>query len=66
MAYNMTNIIITLVFSVAMLVFMAFPAMKITEWLEPRLNLSEKSINIIQLLLTVILSLLIGLFLKFA
>ena len=62
----MTDIIIILVFSVAMIVFMAFPAMKIIEWLKPSLNLSEKTANILQLILTVILSLLIGLFLKFA
>jgi len=62
----MIDIIVTLVFSIAMLVFMAFPAMKITEWLKPRLHLCEKSTNIMQLLLTVILSLFIGLFLKFA
>jgi len=49
-----------------MLVFMAFPAMKIMEWLKPKTNLSEKWYNILQILLTVLLSLLVGLFLKFA
>jgi archaellum biogenesis protein FlaJ (TadC family) len=62
----MTDIVITLVFSVVMLVFMAFPAMKIVEWLKPKTNFSEKVYNILQILITVILSLLIGLFLKFA
>jgi hypothetical protein len=62
----MTDIIIILVFSVAMLVFMAFPAMKIVEWMKPKTDFSEKIYTILQLLLTVILSLLIGLFLKFA
>jgi hypothetical protein len=62
----MTDIIIILVFSVAMLVFMAFPAMKIVEWMKPKTDFPEKVYTILQLLLTVILSLLIGLFLKFA
>ena len=62
----MTDIVIILVFSVAMLVFMAFPAMKIIEWIKPKLNLTEKVANILQLILTILLSLLIGLFLKFA
>ena len=62
----MTDIVITLVFSVVMLVFMAFPAMKIMEWLKPKTNFSEKVYNILQVILTVVLSLMVGLFLKFA
>jgi len=62
----MTDIVITLVFSIVMLVFMAFPAMKIVEWLRPKTDLSEKTYTVLQILLTVILSLLIGLFLKYA
>ena len=62
----MQNIVLTLVFSIVMLVFMAFPAMKIVEWIKPKTNLSEKMYNILQIVLTVLLSLLIGLFLKFA
>jgi len=62
----MTDIVITLVFSVVMLVFMAFPAMKAIEWLKTKTNFSEKTYTILQLLLTATLSLLIGLFLKFA
>jgi uncharacterized protein involved in cysteine biosynthesis len=62
----MQNIVITLVFSIVMLVFMAFPAMKIVEWIKPKINLSEKWYNILQILLTILLSLIIGLFLKFA
>jgi len=38
----MTDIIIILVFSVAMLVFMAFPAMKIVEWISTKTHFSEK------------------------
>jgi len=58
------DIVVTLVFSIVMLLFMAFPAIKIVEFLEPRLNLSQKSKNSLIIIITIILSLLIGLFLK--
>ncbi len=62
----MTDIVITLVFSIVMLVFMAFPSMKIVEWLRYKTHFTETTYNVLQILLTVILSLMIGLFLKFA
>jgi len=62
----MTDIVITLVFSIVMLVFMAFPSMKIVEWLRSKTRFTETTYNVLQILLTVILSLMIGLFLKFA
>ena len=62
----MLNLILTLVFSVVMLVFMAFPAMKIVEWLKSKTSFSEKTYSILQILFTMMLSLMIGLFLKFA
>ena len=62
----MLDIVLTLIFSVVMLVFMAFPAMKIVEWIKPQTNYSEKTYAILQILLTILLSLAIGLFLKFA
>jgi len=62
----MLDIILTLVFSVVMLVFMAFPAMKIVEWIETKRALSETWHNLLQILITIFLSLLIGLFLRFA
>ncbi len=62
----MTQIVIILVFSVAMLVFMIFPAMKIVEFIETKITLSEMAHNVIVLSTTVLLSLCIGLFLKFA
>ena len=62
----MTDIVITLVFSIVMLVFMAFPAMKIVEWMKPKIDFSENIYNILQIVLTVILSLIVGLFLRFA
>ena len=62
----MMDIVITLIFSVAMLVFMAFPAMKIVNFLESKFTMSEKISNILQIIITILLSVLIGLFLKFA
>ena len=62
----MQDLILTLVFSVVMLVFMAFPAMKIVEWLESKMTLSDTWHNILQIVITILLSLLVGLFLRFA
>ena len=62
----MLDIILTLVFSVVMLVFMAFPATKIVEAIEKRTSLSEKLHNVLLILITIVLSLIVGLFLKFA
>ena len=62
----MMDIVITLVFSVVMLVFMAFPAMKIVDFIETRISLSETMHNVMLIGMTIFLSLLIGLFLKFA
>jgi len=57
--------VVTLVFSIVMLLFMAFPAIKIVEFLEPKLKLSQKSKNVLIIVITIILSLLVGLFLKY-
>jgi hypothetical protein len=62
----MKDIVITLVFSVVMLVFMAFPAMKITEWVKSKIVLSDTWYNTLQIILTILLSLAVGLFLRFA
>ena len=62
----MLNIVLTLVFSVVMLVFMAFPAIKIVDSIEKITPLSEKLHNILLILITIVLSLVVGLFLKFA
>lgn len=60
----MTQIVITLIFSVVMLMFMAFPAIKIVEFINSRRELSQKSQNIMTIVITVILSLAIGIFLN--
>jgi len=62
----MIDIVLTLVFSVVMLVFMAFPAMKIVDFIETKITLSETMHNVMLIGTTVLLSLMIGIFLKFA
>ncbi|SFV65021.1 hypothetical protein MNB_SV-10-722 [hydrothermal vent metagenome] len=62
----MIDIVLTLVFSIVMLVFMAFPAMKIVDWIETKVHIPEKWHNPLLLSMVVMLSLFIGLFLKFA
>jgi len=62
----MLDIVLTLVFSVVMLVFMAFPAMKIVDFIEGKVSLSETMRNVLLVGIIVLLSLSIGLFLKFA
>jgi len=62
----MLDIVLTLVFSVVMLVFMAFPAMKIVDFIEKKFTISEKIYTFLLILITILLSISIGLFLKFA
>ena len=62
----MMDIVITLVFSIVMLVFMAFPAMKIVEWIEHRVDVPERWHNVLLIGMVIFLSLLVGIFLKFA
>jgi intracellular septation protein A len=62
----MLQIVITLVFSVVMLMFMAFPAMKIVEWLDSKFNIPEKWYNPLLISTTIFLSFCIALFLQFA
>ena len=62
----MMDIVLTLVFSVVMLMFMAFPAMKIIEWLDGKIEIPEKWYNPLLISLTILLSLCVGLFIRFA
>jgi tellurite resistance protein TehA-like permease len=62
----MLDIILTLVFSVVMLIFMIFPATKIVDWIESKKEISEKWRNPMLLGVVAILSLFVGLFLKLA
>lgn len=61
----MIDIVVTLVFSIGMLLFMAFPAIKIAEFLEAKLALSQRGKNILIITLTIALSLIVGLFLQY-
>ena len=60
----MIDIVVTLVFSIVMLMFMAYPAIKIVDFIESKKELSIKVKNSLTLILTILLSLLVGLFLK--
>ena len=55
------EIVMTLVFSSVMLVFMIYPAMKIVEFLETKMEISLKMYNILTVELTIVLSLIVGL-----
>ena len=61
----MSPIFMTLTFSVVMLMFMAFPAMKIVEWISSKKELSQQVQNVFIIILTIILSLIIGIFLNY-
>ena len=65
MEYNMLNIILVLVFSIVMLFFMSYPAMKVVDWLESRKISPPSWHKWLVLLFTILFSLLIGLFLRY-
>ena len=54
-----------LIFAIVMLMFMAFPAMKIVEWIESKKELSTKSKNSLTIVFTIFLSFIVALFLEF-
>ncbi|BDY13637.1 hypothetical protein HCR_19490 [Hydrogenimonas cancrithermarum] len=60
------NIVLTLVFSIVMLFFMIFPAMKITEWIDRHYPIPKKIYTPVMLSIVVLLSIIIGLFLRYA
>ena len=55
----------TLVFSVVMLIFTAFPAMKVVEFLANKRDLSPQSQNILTIIITIFLALCVGIFLNY-
>jgi len=61
----MLNIILVLVFSIVMLFFMSYPAMKVVDWLEAREISPSSWHKWLVLLFTILFSLLIGLFLRY-
>jgi len=60
------DMVLTLVFSIVMLFFMIYPAMKITEWVDAKIGIPERWYKPTMLLMVVVLSLFIGVFLKYA
>lgn len=59
------DIALTLVFSIVMLLFMSYPAMVVSNFIEEKLALSEKWHAPLVILFTLLFSLTIGLYLKF-
>ena len=62
---NHIDIVLTLVFSIVMFLFMAYPAMVVSNFIEDKLSLDEKWHTPLVILFTILFSLAIGLFLKF-
>ncbi len=60
------DIVLTLVFTLVMLMFMVFPAMKTTEWIESKIDIDEKWHNPMMFGFTLLFALGIGIFLRFA
>ncbi len=61
----MKDIIITLVFSIVLLLIMFYPAIKIMEFIETKRELSQRTYMALTLLITIILSLVAGSLLYF-
>ena len=61
----MNSTVMILVFTIVMLMFMAFPAIKIVEWIESKRELSSQSKNRLTIVFTIVLSLGIAVFLEF-
>ena len=62
----MIDIVLTLTFSIVMLFFLSFPAMKIVEFIETKVAIPNKWYTPLLISIIVFLSLLVGLFLRFA
>lgn len=54
------QIIMTLVFSSVLLVFMIYPAIKIVEFLERKISITDKMYNILTVVITIILAIIVG------
>jgi hypothetical protein len=65
MEWRMVDIVTFLVFSVVMLLFMAYPAIKIVEFLSKKYSSIEGKESLLTLLFTIILSLMVGAFLRY-
>lgn len=54
------EIVMTLVFTSVLLVFMIYPAMKIVEFLETKMDISDKLYDKLTVIITVVLALVTG------
>lgn len=54
------QIVMTLVFTSALLVFMIYPAIKIVGYLETKMEISDKMYSILTVAITIILALIVG------
>ena len=54
------QIVMTLVFTSALLVFMIYPAIKIVGYLETKMEISDKMYSILTVTITIILALIVG------
>ena len=62
----MNDVMMSAVFSVVMLVFMIAPSIYIVGKIDDRFDISERTYNVLSVVITVILSLIAGLFLRYA
>jgi hypothetical protein len=60
------DIVLTLVFSIVMLLFMSVPAMKLTNIIDEKWGIPERWHTPTVLALTALFSLIVGIFLRFA
>jgi len=56
----MQTIVMNLVFSVVLLIFMIYPAIRIVDFLKTKIYINDKFYNISTVILTIILSLIVG------
>jgi hypothetical protein len=54
------EIVMSLVFASVLLVFMIYPAIKIVEFLETKMTITDKMYNILTVVITIILALIVG------
>jgi hypothetical protein len=59
----MKDIVLSLVFSAPLLIIMAYPAMKITEFIETKVEINEQLYNKLTVIITILLSLICGILL---
>lgn len=62
---NHIDIVLTLVFSIVMILFMSYPAMVLSNFIEDKLSLPEKWHTPLVISFTFIFSLAIGIYLRF-